>query len=54
MKNRFDDWSFLKQFTHARVSIGRAGVSVPTREWLDFKSAHSRARESVWKEVDFS
>lgn len=54
MNNRVDDWSFLKELTHARVSIGRAGCAIPTRELLDFKAAHSRARESVWREVDFS
>lgn len=54
MKNQLEDWSFLKQLTHARVAIGRAGSAIPTRELLHFKAAHSRAKDSVWKEVDFS
>lgn len=54
MKKIAEDWSFLKQLTHARVSIGRAGCAIPTKELLNFRAAHARARESVWKEVDFS
>jgi len=53
MKPRLDEWNFLKEFTHARVAMGRAGNAVPTQSWLAFKTAHARARESVWKEIDF-
>lgn len=54
MTAKQDSWTFLKQFTHARIALGRAGHSLPTPEVLDFRMAHSRARDSVWKDVDFS
>ena len=52
MKTLHDPWNFLREYTHARIALGRAGYSVPTREILDFRMAHSRARDSVWSELD--
>lgn len=49
-----DPWSFLKKFTHARIALGRAGHGAPTKEILNFRLAHSKARDSVWSEVDFT
>jgi len=49
-----DPWSFLRHFTHARIALGRAGHAVPTNELLDFRMSHSKARDSVWSEVDFT
>ena len=42
----------LRDFTTARVGLGRAGNSLTTREQLALQLAHARAREAVDSELD--
>jgi ethanolamine ammonia-lyase small subunit len=47
-----DPWHGLKSQTPARLAIGRAGSSLPTREVLEFSMAHARARDAVHAPFD--
>ncbi|NPU94303.1 MAG: ethanolamine ammonia-lyase subunit EutC [Gammaproteobacteria bacterium] len=47
-----NDWSVLREFTPARIGLGRAGTSLPTRVNLQFQLDHARARDAVLAPLD--
>jgi len=47
-----DPWTALRRFTPARLALGRAGASLPTREVLRFAAAHAQARDAVHAPFD--
>ncbi len=47
-----DSWSDWRQYTSARIALGRAGSALPSREVLNFGLAHAQARDAIHTPLD--
>ncbi|MCC9607062.1 ethanolamine ammonia-lyase subunit EutC [Blastopirellula sp. JC732] len=50
--NQDDIWEKYRQFTHARIGLGRTGSSMTTRQMLAFRTDHALASDAVWADLN--
>lgn len=47
-----DPWTDLKQYTDARIALGRTGCSILTKDHLEFSLAHAKARDTIYQKFE--
>ena len=52
LSHRSDPWKRLREYTPARIGLGRVGVSQGTKDVLEFAEAHAHARDAVHAVID--